>query len=108
MLNQLSDVEVKELENIHQVIYLLSLAHRPIWKFKDRFLEDKRVIHTSIYLSKIHSDTENINEVLYDVYKYKNEIKKAIVSADKLYNEQDLIPDTVKWMDNIRSLLEIK
>lgn len=116
MLKQLEDKELKELQVIHQVMHQLSLAHRPLaWKSMGLQKKDKKnkvVINTLIYLSLIHSEIENISDVLldnrmYDVYTYKEQIKEAIIRADNHYNNNDLHPQTMMCIENIRNLLEI-
>ncbi|MFG0934609.1 hypothetical protein ACF91D_28555 [Staphylococcus sp. 231237_7MaSpsaltlick] len=114
MLKQLNENELKELHIIHQVIGQLSLAHRPVaWRGipKDEYLA-KLSINTLAYLSKIHSETENIMDVLIDppyndINSYKKELKVAIYRADEEYSTVELHPGIKVYFDNIRKLLEI-
>ncbi|WP_239772180.1 MULTISPECIES: hypothetical protein [Mammaliicoccus] len=116
MFKQLKENELQELHVIHQVMHQLSLAHRPlVWRRKGlpkNNEERKLVINTLAYLSLIHSEIENINDVLlnntmYDVYSYKKQVKEAISRADNHYKTSDLYPDSVRNFENIRNLLEI-
>jgi hypothetical protein len=116
MLKQLSENELEELHVIHQVIGQLSLAHRPLaWGGRgvsENIQKDKMAVNTLHYLSLIHSETENIKDVLSDLpmndlHSYKDQIKEAITRADKKYNYKDLHPETITCVDNIRDLLEM-
>lgn len=116
MFKQLKENELQELHVIHQVMHQLSLAHRPlVWRRKGlpkNNEETKLVINTLAYLSLIHSEIENIRDVLlyntmYDVYIYKEQIKESIIRADNHYKISDLYPDSIRHIENIRGLLEI-
>lgn len=116
MLNQLNENELKELHVIHQVIGLLSLAHRPIaWRgvgISKNIKDSNIAINTLDYLSLIHSESENIKDILSDnpmndLNTYKERLKEAIARADNKYNQDDLHPNTVQCLDDIRELLEI-
>ncbi|MDW4404373.1 hypothetical protein QI045_12710 [Staphylococcus saprophyticus] len=115
MLNQLNENELKELHVIHQVIGKLSLAHRPVaWRFGiPKNIKDSDIaLNTLDYLSLIHSESENIKDILSDtpmndLNSYKEQLKEAITRADNKYNQDDLHPHTVQCLDTIRELLEI-
>lgn len=116
MFKQLKENELQELHVIHQVMHQLSLAHRPlVWRHKGlpkNNKENKLLINTLAYLSLIHSEIENIQDILiddamYDVYSYKEQIKDAIIRADSHYKTSDLYPNSIRNFENIRNLLEI-
>lgn len=114
MLKQLNEAELQDLHVIHQVLGQLSLAHRPVaWRGIPSDENSRKLSINSLeYLSQIHSETENIKDVLVenplnDIISYKKQLKDAIIRADKHYTTVELHPDINKHLNIIRELLEI-
>lgn len=115
MLKQLNENELQDLHVIHQVLGQLSLAHRPVaWGGIPSNKNMRKISINSLeYLSQIHSETENIQDILSDnslndIISYKNQLKDAVIRADKHYATVELHPFVNDHMNIIRELLEIK